>query len=506
MRVVIHSLASGLHAEAAVQTARESFIRDIVSAMREADPSVRMVVAGELRGGVVCPCCGADTPAARFRTPLTGPDATLNLIYVRTGGTEGAFKAAFTGPDGSLCLPDQPIRLLTSGKSNSLAASMEILSFLRLHGHEGEILHGSVSYIVSRMLELAYGLVPGGSGRSGFAPDSAKKVPDGSKKGVDAPMPVTGRRPFDAAAWKTRLAGKRLGVVGKPSDWLISSDVDPAVARETLGLELLDIPMEELVAEIRRGGYEQPDGIRWPSMRWPVEPAMKGSPSSPVESLSSPARPGISGSPITRPFNPRFGRELTPEAFGGAMDIYGALCRLVARYRLDGLTLRCFDLLTEVGNTGCMALAILNAQGIPASCEGDVPALISMLVAHELCGCCGFQANPARIDPQSGEMLLAHCTVPLDMIRGGEYDTHFESGIGVAVRGELPEGPVTVFKLAPDLRQCFAVDAELVRNQAERDLCRTQVVLRAPGTARYFLTDSIGNHHIIVPGHHASFL
>lgn len=477
MRVVIHSLASGLHAEAAVQTARESFIRDIVSAMREADPSVRMVVAGELRGGVVCPCCGADTPAARFRTPLTGPDATLNLIYVRTGGTEGAFKAAFTAPDGSLCLPDQPIRLLTSGKSNSLAASMEILSFLRLHGHEGEILHGSVSYIVSRMLELTYGLVPGGSGRSGFAPDSAKKVSDGSKKGVDAPMPVTGRRPFDAAAWKPRLAGKRLGVVGKPSDWLISSDVDPAVARETLGLELLDIPMEELVAEIRLGGYEQPDGIRWPGT-----------------------------GPIREAFTPRFGRELTPEAFGGAMDIYGALCRLVARYRLDGVTLRCFDLLTEVGNTGCMALALLNARGIPSSCEGDVPALISMLVAHECCGCCGFQANPSRIDPQTGEMLLAHCTVPLDMIRSGEYDTHFESGIGVAIRGELREGPVTLFKVAPDLQECFAADAQLLRNPSEPGLCRTQVVLRAPGTARYFLTDSIGNHHIILPGHHAGEL
>ena len=457
MRVVIHSLASGLHAEAAVQTARESFIRDIVSAMREADPSVRMVVAGELRGGVICPCCGADTPAARFRTPLTGPDATLNLIYVRTGGTEGAFKAAFTAPDGSLCLPDQPIRLLTSGKSNSLAASMEILSFLRLHGHEGEILHGSVSYIVSRMLELAAGV--------------------SSVLSTDTVGTGIGRRPFDAAAWKPRLAGKRLGVVGKPSDWLISSDVDPAVARETLGLELLDIPMEELVAEIRQGGFEQPEGIRWPGT-----------------------------GPIRDAFKPRFGRELTPEAFGGAMDIYGALCRLVARYRLDGLTLRCFDLLTEVGNTGCMALAILNARGIPASCEGDVPSLISMLVAHELCGCCGFQANPARIDPQSGEMLLAHCTVPLDMILGGEYDTHFESGIGVAIRGELPEGPVTVFKMAPDLRQCFAVDAELVRNQAEPNLCRTQVVLHAPGTARYFLTDSIGNHHIILPGHHASSL
>ena len=283
--------------------------------------------------------------------------------------------------------------------------------------------------------------------------------------------------PFDATAWKLRMQGKRLGLVGRPSDWLIASDVDPEVARHELGLELVDIPMAELIAEIREGGYTIPDSISWPG-----------------------------GGPITEPFRPRFGRNLTPEAFEGAMEIYGALCRLVERYRLDGLTLRCFDLLTEVGNTGCMALAILNARGIPASCEGDVPALISMLAARSLTACCGFQANPSRIDPQTGEILLAHCTVPLDMIRCGEYDTHFESGIGVAVRGELPEGAVTLFKVAPDLRQCFAVDATLVLNQAERNLCRTQVVVQAPGTASYFLTDSIGNHHIIVPGHHAAAL
>lgn len=455
MKVVIHSLASELHAEAAVRTAQDPFIRDIVSAVRDAAPSVRLMVAGELQGGSACPCCGAGTSADRFRTPLTGPDATLNLLYVRTGGTEGAFKAAITGPDGLLCLPNQPIRLLTSGKSNSLAASMEILSFLRKHGHEGEILHGEVPYIVSRILAL-----------TGF--------PQGEKGSLDN---GEGRRSFDAAAWKSRLAGKRLGVVGKPSDWLISSDVDPSLARTALGIELLDIPMAELLSEISQGGYELPQGIRWPG-----------------------------SGPIREAFRPRFGKELTPETFEGAMEIYGALCRLVARYRLDGVTLRCFDLLTEVGNTGCMALALLNARGIPSSCEGDVPALISMLVAHECCGCCGFQANPSRIDPQTGEMLLAHCTVPLDMIRSGEYDTHFESGIGVAIRGELREGPVTLFKVAPDLQECFAADAQLLRNPSEPGLCRTQVVLRAPGTARYFLTDSIGNHHIILPGHHAGEL
>ena len=421
MKIRIYSLASGLHAEAMSRTERDPFIRDVTAALSAVEPDAEVTVTG--------------TPDAGYGT------GAADLIYIRTGGTEGAFKAAFTAPDGTLALPPVPVLLLTSGKSNSLAASMEILSFLRQRGHVGEILHGPADYIAGRIRDLAM---------------------------------VVGRRPFDAAAWKPRLQGKRLGLVGRPSDWLISSDVDPVVAQRELGLELVDIPMGELVAEIRKGTFEWPEGISWPS-----------------------------GGPIREDFQPRFGRTLTPAAFEGAMEIYGALCHLVARYRLDGLTLRCFDLLGEVGNTGCMALALLNAQGIPSSCEGDVPALISMLVARELAGCCGFQANPSRIDPQSGEMLLAHCTVPLDMIRWGEYDTHFESGIGVAVRGELAEGPVTVLKVSPDLKQCFAVDATLVRNQAERDLCRTQVVLRAPGTARYFLTDSIGNHHIIVPGHHA---
>ena len=66
---------------------------------------------------------------------------------------------------------------------------------------------------------------------------------------------------------------------------------------------------------------------------------------------------------------------------------------------------------------------------------------------------------------------------------------------------------MTVFKLSGDLRRCFAAEGELVRNQAEADLCRTQVVVRLrPEDARYFLTDPIGNHHVIVPGHCAEAL
>ena len=46
------------------------------------------------------------------------------LLYVASGGSEGYFLEVFQQ------LKDRPCYILTSGESNSLAASMEILSYL----------------------------------------------------------------------------------------------------------------------------------------------------------------------------------------------------------------------------------------------------------------------------------------------------------------------------------------------------------------------------------------
>ena len=89
------------------------------------------------------------------------------------------------------------------------------------------------------------------------------------------------------------------------------------------------------------------------------------------------------------------------------------------------------------------------------------------------------------------------------MVSSYGYATHFESGIGVAIRGVLPEGNATIFKVAGDLSRYFVCPAQLVRNQAEEGLCRTQVVLRAEGVSDYFLKGPVGNHHVIFCGDYA---
>ena len=383
----IYTITSGLHDEAAVSRLSDAFLNGVFP---EGDFEFK----------------GSDF--SDFGTH------TLDLIYVRTGGAEGIFKAL---------LPEMLARgieryyLLTSGKSNSLAASLEILSYLRQQGLKGEVLHGSDAYVAERIHLL-------------------EKVQEA----------------------RARLREMRIGVIGQPSDWLIASQADPIALLDKLGVRMVEVPMEELLVEIGKAQGE----------------------SAPAEQEMAPK---------------------VREAYPGAVKIYNALKVLVARHGLDAFTLRCFDLLSTVGNTGCLALACFNSEGVPASCEGDVPALLSMMIAQALTGVTGFQANPARIDTETGEMLLAHCTIPFNLVEDWQFDTHFESGIGVGIHGLFPEGPVTVFKVSGDLKRHFAAEGELLGNQYEQNLCRTQVILRlSPEDARYFLTDPIGNHHIIIPG------
>ena len=344
----------------------------------------------------------------------------LDLIFVRTGGTEGIFQQLM--PE-LVRKSNEPFHLLASDKSNSLAASLEILSYLRQQGKQGEILHGNPEYIAKRIQLLCQ-------------VESAVK----------------------------RLRQCRLGIIGKPSDWLIASYAEADIVKQKLGVELLEIPMREL-----------------------------------LDTLSATPEPSSTELCDMSAVN---------EAMPGARRIYDALKILLQKYDLQGFTIRCFDLLDAVHNTGCWALAKLNAEGYIAGCEGDVPSMLTMMMFRALTDTSSFQANPASINPETGEILFAHCTIPFDMVQRYELDTHFESGIGVGIRGYVPEGPVTICKVSGDLSRVFVAEGEMIRCQAKPDLCRTQLMVRLANSSdtEYFLTNPIGNHHVIVRGHHADVL
>ena len=339
-------------------------------------------------------------------------------VAVLTGGTEALFLQLVR--EGKVSL-NEPIYIVASGYSNSLAASLEILSWIQQHGGTGRVVTSAEQ--ADEISNCKF--------KDFKFKDSNCKISD-VKIGDEGANAQILKSSNDAQ-------GLRLGVVGEPSDWLIASKVDDAYILEQTGIQLVHVPIDEVTS------------------LGEVDSGMKGT-----------------------------------------EQIYERLKEIVARYELNGLTLRCFDLLTTVKNTGCIALSHLNDEGIPASCEGDIPLLLTMILAKQKYGRIGFQVNPARIG-DDGRMLFAHCTIPLKMTTSHVYDTHFESGIGVGIHGELPLGKYRLMKLSADLKQLVDEPVELVANQYEQNLCRTQVWLQASTkVARQLLTHPLANHHLLI--------
>ncbi|MFA6624140.1 MAG: hypothetical protein WCS80_00005 [Bacilli bacterium] len=335
-------------------------------------------------------------------------DADLSLILVQTGGSENKFKEQFSSFK-------PPYIFLTYGSENSLASSLEILTYIRQQGEKGEILHGEEDYIVSRINSLL---------------DRDEKADS-----------------YD-----------RLGVIGKPSDWLISSSVDYKKALQVFQVELVDLPIRELIDQYKKETDIVKEGT--------------------------------------------FKADFDQEELNKAYRIYTALKEIISANNLKGLTIRCFDLLSTVHTTSCLALSLLNREGIIGSCEGDVPSMLTAYIIQKVIRESAFQANPAYIDKKENSILLSHCTLPLDMADSYVFDTHFESGIGLGIHADMKKGPVTILKISSDLKEFFCSEGKLTMNYYRKNLCRTQIEVILDDDVSYFLRNPLGNHHLLCYGRH----
>ncbi|MFP4020383.1 MAG: fucose isomerase [Halanaerobium sp.] len=352
-------------------------------------------------------------------TDFSNYDLTIN--FIKSGGSESIFA------ENVQYLP-QPVYLLATDLHNSLPAALEILSFLNAEGLSGKILHGEIEELAAEIRELA----------------AYKKVRDS-------------------------IAAARLGVIGKPSDWLIGSQVDYEHASHHWGTEFVDIELDEIYRALEKVDSAKAKRIA-------------------ADFLENAAA-------IV---------ESNKADLVEASKIYLALKEVITDKDLDALTIRCFDIVMELNTTGCLALALLNNEGLVSGCEGDIPAAFTMFLAHQLTGEMPFMANPAAIDKNKDEILFAHCTVATDISSDYIIRSHFETGIGVGIQGILEKGPVTVFKIGgAGLEQYFVAEGEIIENMDSPNACRTQLKISLPQSSDYFLNDAIGNHHLIIPGYHA---
>ena len=347
------------------------------------------------------------------------PDAFM----IATGGVENLFKRIWSAIDvETMCGPSRQknVMMIADGRNNSLAAALEILTYLGNIGVEGKILHGTNDEIVSAVMET--------HGRAS-------------------------------------LRG-RIGLFGQPSDWLIASGVDRDHLHQHYGIETIDIDLQRLI-----------DGIK----TIPQTEAMK-----------------VAQAMVKRA---KAVKEPTNADMLEAAKAYLAIKRICQEERLDAMTIRCFDIVKTCGTTSCLALALLNDEGIVAGCEGDMQTLMSMYLAKRLCDEVAFMANPSQLTDKT--TMLAHCTIPLTICDETTIRSHFESSIGVAIQGLLPMEDYTLFKWGGSkLDRYFVTEAQAVETPYSEHFCRTQITLNV-NLKPYLLQHSIGNHHVIIRGRHA---
>ena len=345
----------------------------------------------------------------------TLPDAFM----IATGGVENLFKRIWETIDiEMMCSPlgHKTVTMIADGRNNSLAASLEILTYLGNNGMEGRIVHGTNDEIIQTLRA-------------------------------------------------TSLRG-RIGLFGQPSDWLIASSVDRDFLLQHYGIETVDIDLQRLI-----------EGIK----TIPQDEAVK-----------------IAQAMVKRA---KAVKEPTCADMVEAAKAYLTIKKICQEERLDAFTIRCFDIVKTCGTTSCLALALLNDEGIVAGCEGDMQSLMTMFLVKRLCGETAFMANPSQLTDNSS--MLAHCTIPLSMCNETIVRSHFESGIGVAIQGLLPMEDYTLLKWGgPKLDRYFVVEGKAVETPYSEHFCRTQITLDV-NLKPYLLQHSIGNHHIIIRGRHA---
>jgi L-fucose isomerase-like protein len=269
---------------------------------------------------------------------------------------------------------------------------------------------------------------------------------------------------------KKQLANSRIGLIGEPSDWLVASSPDSFIIKEKWGPEVIKIKMDEI-----------------------------------IESIKNIADEDINLSIDSHLTDAKITIEPTQKDLENNVRVYLALKEIINKYKLNAVTIRCFDLVLDIKTTGCFGLSQLNDDGYIAGCEGDLVSTVGMLWANKLLNQIPWMANPAQVDIKNNSLWLAHCTVPKSIVKNYNLRSHFESGIGVGIQGFVSNGPITLFRIGGKrMDKLWTAEGEIFQTGNSEHLCRTQVEIKLTnGRIKDLLENPLGNHLILLFGHHS---
>ena len=370
---------------------------------------------------------------------LDNHDDCATVCFIATGGTEEIFRN-YTDT-----LSENAV-LLSDGFHNSLAAALEISSYLGRKGISYRHFNAPLDYSAEFFRNMVESLFRRDGGKASTITEPAQ-IPEFSK------------------SVRHSLSKMAIGLIGGQSPWLIASDIDKEAISKHYGVSFKEISVEEVVETFILTPSDDPKVVA-----------------------------------VTNRMERFLAANRSRADLTEAARMYVALSRICVLYGLSALTVKCFDLIASCRTTSCLALSLLNEEGIVAGCEGDIPALWSMIYAKLAWGQPSFMCNPSSMNRDELTLDLAHCTIPLQMVHGFRLPSHFESSLGIGVAGSVPSGRFSIIKFSGrELENFYCTDGEVIMNTNIPQRCRTQLRFKFdnPESFDRFLSTDKGNHIVL---------
>ena len=193
-----------------------------------------------------------------------------------------------------------------------------------------------------------------------------------------------------------------------------------------------------------------------------------------------------------------------------SIRMYLAMRKLVLDRNADAITINCFTILLKDLNafptTPCIAISLLNDEGIPAACEADLNSLIMQILFKYLANKPSWIVDPV-IDFNGNIVIHAHCTAPTKMKgynkEGEPYalDTHDESGKPATIRTKMSVGQViTGAQISSDFTKLVAHKAVIEDTPIIDLACRTKIQFKINNAKRLLWNYIPPLHRVIVYG------
>ncbi len=177
------------------------------------------------------------------------------------------------------------------------------------------------------------------------------------------------------------LAAARIGVIGRHPDGFEPCGFDAELTRETTGVIIEQIALDELFDVAGSIDHTELDAI----------------------TADLEARMDLG--------------ELERASIEPSVRLHAGLHVICEEKKWSAVATRCWpECFTEFGGAACTAQGLLTTLGIPAQCEADAYGAITALMLQRAAGTVAFTADLVDIDPVTNTAVVWHCGLaPFDM-------------------------------------------------------------------------------------------